>query len=194
MESFALIPKLDTNKEITFKRWVNEHSDFLFNYCLRHGFDEHNAKDFVQETFLSAWKSMESFEQKSSVKTWLCVILKNKIGDHFRKAARQVDAEILQPDPYFDEQDHWKDGAYPKAWATNFHDRAESSDFQQVFRNCSSKLKKIQSIVFIMKYVDDLNTEIICKELSITPSNYWVILHRAKVQLRACVEKNWALK
>ena len=42
-----------------------------------------------------------------------------------------------------------------------------------------------------MKYIDDCDSEKICKELSITPSNYWVILHRAKVQLRACLEKNW---
>lgn len=198
METFTLIPQKATNKELTFKQWVNEHADVLFNYCLRHGFDEHNAKDFVQETFLSAWRSMESFEEKSSVKTWLCVILKNKIADHFRRTSRQINATVLQPDSadtiYFDELEHWKDGAHPKEWSTDFIDRAALSDFQLVFRSCSSKLKKIQSIVFIMKYVDDLNSEIICKELNITPSNYWVILHRAKVQLRACIEKNWALK
>ena len=124
METISLIPQMTTDKELTFKQWVNEHSDVLYNYCLRHNFDEHSAKDFVQETFLSAWRSMESFAAKSSVRTWLFVVLKNKIADHFRKASSQLNIESLERDHsdhyYFDEYEHWKEGCIPKRMVSKF--------------------------------------------------------------------------
>jgi RNA polymerase sigma-70 factor (ECF subfamily) len=162
---------------------------------MKHGFDDQNAKDLIQDTFLSAWRAMDNYRKQSSVRNWLFVILKNKITDHFRKAVNRVSIESLEAEhndhTFFDEHEHWKVGMYPKEWSVNFNNPAEVRDFQLIFKSCSGKLKAIQSVVFVMKYVDELESEKICKDLGITSSNYWVILHRAKVQLRACLEKNW---
>ena len=184
-----------SDKQETFKQYVADHSDVLYNYAIHHGFDEHNAKDLVQETFIAAWRNIDGFKAKASIRNWLFVILKNKITDHYRKACNKVIIQSIEAEhndqTFFDEHEHWREGMYPKAWQVNFDNRSELNEFQRIFESCSGKLKKIQSAVFVKKYVDDADSDDICKELGISPSNYWVILHRAKVQLRACLEKNW---
>ena len=201
MTNFSIIKSsgMQTDdKQAIFRSWVSDHSDVLYNYATKHGFDEHSAMDLVQETFLSAWRGIDNFRNQSSVRNWLFVILKNKVNDHFRKAVNNVTIESLgvayNDHTYFDEHDHWKEGMYPREWSVNFSNPAEVKDFQSIFKGCNGKLKPIQSVVFVMKYVDDLDSESICRQLGITPNNYWVLLHRAKVQLRACLEKNWLKK
>lgn len=185
----------EADKLVTFKEWVNAHSDVLYGYTLKHGFDEHSAKDLLQETFFAAWRGMDGYDGRASVRNWLFVILKNKITDHFRRVAGKANMELIYADhndhAFFDELEHWRHGAYPQTYNVDFTNKVESADFYRVFTGCSSKLKQIYSAVFVMKYVDDKSSEEICKELGITSSNYWVILHRAKVQLRACLEKHW---
>ena len=92
---------------------------------------------------------------------------------------------------FFDEREHWRKGMYPRQWSVDFSNTAETKEFYKVFRSCGGKLKELQNAVFVMKYIDGLESGEICKELSISASNYWVLIHRAKVQLRACLEKNW---
>jgi RNA polymerase sigma-70 factor (TIGR02943 family) len=185
-------------KETTFKSWVTDNSDTLYRYALQRLQDEELCKDIVQEVFLAAWRNLDGFKSEASVKNWLFVILKSKITDHYRKAHTRMEVEAIQQEhndqTFFDEDDHWRKGMYPKQWSVDFSNQVEAKEFQHVFRSCGRKLKKIQNMVFVMKYVDGLNSDEICKELELTSSNYWVLLHRAKVQLRACLEKNWMLK
>ncbi len=182
-------------KETTFRNWVQEHSDELFRYALKRVQEEALCKDLLQETFLAAWRNRDGYKGDASVKNWLFVILKSKIADHYRKSyTRNVSGTINQEDSesaFFDEEDHWRKGMYPQRWTVDFSNQAEAKEFQVVFRSCGKKLKVLQHAVFVMKYVDDLSSKEICKVLNLTPSNYWVLLHRAKVQLRACLEKNW---
>lgn len=186
------------NKEIEFNGWVVQFSDVLYSYAINHGFDEDGAEDMVQETFLSAWRNMEGYQGKASVKNWLLVILKNKISDHFRKATNRMSIEAIRHEhndnSYFNENGHWQEEASPQEWQVNLSDPLEAKEFYKVFCSCKNKLKEIQSAVFMMKYVDEEKSENICKDLGITSSNYWVILHRAKVQLRECLQKNWLSK
>lgn len=200
MTNFSVEKKqmLQTGTEDIFSSWVKEHADVLYQYTLKHGFDEQSAKDIIQDTFLSAWHGMDNYRAHASVRNWLFVILKNKITDHFRKTVNRINVQSLNVDyddhSFFDEDDHWKEGMHPTQWSVNFNNPAEVNDFRQIFNGCTRKLKQIQMLVFNMKYVDNIQSEIICKEIGISSSNYWVILHRAKVQLRACLEKNWLAK
>ena len=186
------------DKEQLFRKWVNDYSDLLYRYCVKHLPDENLGRDLVQETFLSAWRNMDTFKGEASVKNWLFVILRSKVIDHFRKSNANKDAQLIYLDHndsvFFDEEDHWQKGFYPRQWSVDFSNTAETKEFYHVFESCGKKLKQIQNSVFIMKYVDGLKSEEICKLLNITPSNYWVLIHRAKVQLRACIEKNWMFK
>ncbi|HEY3403705.1 MAG TPA: sigma-70 family RNA polymerase sigma factor [Ohtaekwangia sp.] len=183
----------ETKKEEQFKDWVREYADLLFSHAVLRGFDHEHARDLVQDTFLSAWKSMDRFEGRASVKNWLFVILKNKITDYYRKTQGRVNILLSQHNTQFDDAGHWAKPFYPKALTIDPAESQDHHDFHTIFESCSGKLNTIQKTVFFMKYMDDLESDDICLQLSLTPNNYWTILHRAKVQLRACLEKNWFL-
>lgn len=178
-------------------KWVNEYGDMLYRYALPRVNDSELAKDLVQDTFLAAWRNHDNFKGEISEKNWLYAILKNKIIDHFRKAATRLTDSLpgmADDDPYFDEAQHWKQVAYPTEWNTDSDGLITKKEFYEVLRNCKNKLKQIQDTVFTMKYLDGMDSEEICKVLNLTTSNYWVLIHRAKLQLRACLEKNWFTK
>jgi len=183
--------------QLDAKKWVNEYSDMLYRYALPRVNDSEVAKDIVQDTFLAAWRNYDNFKGEISEKNWLFTILKNKIIDHFRKAStRLTDSlpNIADGDPYFDNEEHWTAVSAPQNWNADTDSVIDRKQFYEVLAKCKSMLKEIQNIVFTMKYIDGLESDDICKELNITSSNYWVLIHRAKLQLRSCLEKNWFLK
>ncbi|WP_430895153.1 MULTISPECIES: sigma-70 family RNA polymerase sigma factor [unclassified Paraflavitalea] len=176
------------------KKWVEEYSDMLYQFALKRIADKEYAKDLVQETFISAWKNVHQFNASASFKTWIVTILKNKIIDHYRKTAVNTQSTMVEAESvFFDEADHWREGYYPVEWqvTATADNKLESFEFMKVLQSCKSKLKEIQQQVFALKYLEGMESEEICKALSITSANYWVIIHRAKVQLRACLEKKW---
>jgi len=67
----------------------------------------------------------------------------------------------------------------------------DNVEFKSVMENCMKKLPDTWFSAIHLKYLEEKDGKVICQELGITPSNFWQILHRAKVQLRACIEKNW---
>jgi RNA polymerase sigma-70 factor (TIGR02943 family) len=177
-------------------RWVKDYSDMLYRYAMPRVSDSDIAKDLVQETFLAAWRNIETYKGEASEKNWLFTILKNKIIDHYRKASTRLTDKLTDAndDVQFDEVGHWNKENKPNEWGIDYSNPVEAKEFYSVLAKCKNKLKEIQNTVFSMKYLDGFDSEDICKELGITASNYWVLLHRAKVQLRGCLEKNWFLK
>lgn len=172
--------------------WVEKYSDKLYSYVLIRINDTGIAEDIVQETFLSAWRAKETYKGESSEKNWLYAICKNKIIDHFRKQAANINRPaIAEENIYFDEVGHWRDEPAPKPWELNYQHQIETKEFYTVFNLCKKKLKDIQQTVFVLKYLEDMEADKICTILNITPSNYWVLIHRSKLHLRSCLEKNW---
>lgn len=180
--------------------WVKLYADELYRFAVIKVSDNGLAQDLVQETFLSALQAKEQFRGESSEKTWLMAILKNKIADHFRKSNKaaitiSIDEEKTgDSDPhhfFFNEKGHWRKETAPKAWISEIGSKQEQTDFYSILRACMGKLNDIGRKVFNLKYLEEKESADICKDLSITASNYWVIIHRAKLQLRACLEKNW---
>jgi len=151
------------------------------------------SKDLVQETFFVALRSKDSFRGEISEKNWLFIILKSRLMDYYKKKKEVLESDLPSAEQedreYFDEKGHWTKEEAPEAWSP---DRmVESNEFMQILRKCKERLNAIQDMVFTMKYMDDIDSETICKELNITSSNYWVLVHRAKLQLRRCLDKNW---
>ncbi|TAD85737.1 MAG: sigma-70 family RNA polymerase sigma factor [Bacteroidetes bacterium] len=187
--------KVSTNQQLT--DWVSTYSDALFAFAFKRLNDRSLSKDLIQDTFLSAWNNIDKFKGDASVKTWLFTILKNKLIDHYRhQSNRKVIASISTQsnDAFFDATDHWQPQAYPKAWTEGTDALLENKAFFKVLWHCKEKLKSLQNSVFTMKYIDGFESEEICKELELSPSNYWILIHRAKLQLRACLEINWMEK
>jgi RNA polymerase sigma-70 factor (TIGR02943 family) len=172
--------------------WVDMYADQLYRFTISRMNDRGLAEDIVQETFLSAWKARKDYTGVASEKNWLFAICKNKILDHYRRKATHAALDEPENDHlYFDAADHWTAAMQPSAWKINDQLPIENREFHAVLSRCRSKLKEMQNAVFSMKYIDDLRSEEVCAQLGISAANYWVLLHRAKLQLRACLEKNW---
>jgi RNA polymerase sigma-70 factor (TIGR02943 family) len=178
--------------------WVLDYGDMLFNYTKQRVKDDHTAKDIVQDTFLAAWRNVENYNGSTAVKTWLFSILKNKIIDYYRKNNTRQQNEITESETEYEalfaDDGHWATQNKPVFWGVGYVNQIEKKEFYITLNSCLSKLKNIQSAVFSLKYLDGFESEEICKTLEITSANYWVLLHRAKTQLRFCIEKNWFLK
>jgi RNA polymerase sigma-70 factor (TIGR02943 family) len=176
------------------ERWVDDHGDCLYRYALVRVRHPEVAEDLVQETLCAAVRVHHGFRGRSSERSWLCGILKNKICDHFRKLGRETnftDLEFLN-----DEMSHkfidqgWNHDLGPSEWEAEaeFIDRAE---FWQIFRDCLSKLPARVSDVFMLREMEEMETAQVCQALKISQNNLWVMLHRARMALRECLELNW---
>lgn len=176
------------------ERWVDEHGDYLFNYALMRLQDRTKAEDFVQETFLAALKGRKSFAGRSSEKSWLVGILKNKICDHYRRAARETSFSDLEF--FADEEDrgfdhgHWLAEKAPREWP-EAGAALDNAAFWEAYRSCAGKLPRNVNAVFSMREIDGIESREICSMLNISESNLWVMLHRARMALRRCLETNW---
>ena len=189
--------------EIDPGRWVDEHGDHLFRYAIVRLRDESVAEDCVQETLLSAIQSLGSYGGKSTERTWLIGILKHKIIDHFRKHSREVpldpsDTDLSEFDPLFERddefKDHWHDSLSPRTWRRSPDEALQEDEFFGVLQNCMVKLPERVATVFSMREMNGLDADEICEILSLSSSNFWVMMHRARMALRRCIEINWFMK
>jgi len=173
--------------------WLAEHGGYLYRYALFRLNDPETARDMVQETLIAAWKARDGFRGDSSVRTWLVGILKHKVTDHVRRQIRnRALSDTLENDPtseFFDEHDHWREPV--RAWADNPERLAGNQQFMKVLHACMAKLSEQHRHVFTLRELEDEDTETICKACGITPTNLHVIMHRARLALRACLEKHW---
>ena len=173
-------------------KWVDNYADELYRYTMLRVKHNAVAEDLVQETFLSGWRAKEMYTGEASERNWLYAICKNKIMDHYRKKANFIVNPTSQEESiYFDEAEHWRAETKPKSWGMDYGQPIETKEFYLVLDQCKRKLKDIQQHVFVMKYMEDMEAENICEVLNITTSNYWVLIHRCKLHLRGCLEKNW---
>ncbi len=172
--------------------WVELHTAELYSWALHKVSDPELAGDLVQDTFLAAAEKVSAFKGNSTPKTWLFSILNNKIIDHYRKKARQpvhLDNQIFSE--VFDQGGDWKKEKRPADWHEEESNLLDDEEFQQILKKCMDELPERWNACVKLKYLMNKNGEEICQDLDITPTNFWQIIHRAKLQLRNCVETNW---
>ncbi|WP_316848267.1 sigma-70 family RNA polymerase sigma factor [Pedobacter psychrodurus] len=178
--------------------WVEKYADYLYGFAMSRLRDEDVAKDLVQDTFLAGLQRLDRFEGNSEEKTWLTAILKNKIADFYRKQSSRglsdlklTDAEGEQQDFFDAETGHWNEKYCPQAFGLELENPLMMKELGSILNECLAKLPGLWFSVFSMKHMDDLASELICTELKLTAANFWVIMHRTKLNLRACLQKNW---
>jgi len=176
--------------------WVDLHADYLYAYALKRLNDDELARDLVQETFLSALEKTNNFKGNSTERTWLTAIIKYKVIDVYRKKTRLLNRNIIRDTEhemeFFDPNlNNWKKEHWPTLFGIEEQDPLHNKEFNMVLQKCMKRLPVLWHSVFTMKHLDDDVAETICKELKITSANFWVIIHRTKVSLRACLQKNW---
>lgn len=174
------------------EKWVEAYGNQLYRFALVRVHDPGIAEDLVQETFLAALKSKDSFKGRSSVLSWMIGILKHKLVDCLKKNQKELSVEAIDPyaestDDLFDEKGRWKKG--PEKWDSNPEKLLEQNEVFKIFYKCLQNLSRRLSLVFTLREVDGLESEEICKVLSITRTNLWVQIYRARTRLRTCLEK-----
>ena len=196
-------PRTPKSQLPDFNAWVDLHGDYLYRYAIFRLRDRSAAEDCVQETFLAALKAYRGFEGRGSERTWLVGILKHKVTDHFRRVTREApigetEGEEFEHNEFFTRTDewtnHWNAGFAPSEWHATPSELVERSDFWKVLNDCLSPLPERTASAFTLREVDGLTSEQICDALNITVNNLWVMLHRARLHLRNCLEINWFTK
>ena len=180
----------------TFIAELDTHRRYLLRIAHLQLRDADLAEDVVQETLVAALSAQAGFTGKSSVKTWLTGILKHKIVDAIRQKQRRPiiqasfddETDLDDFDPLFKDNGGW--AAPPADWGDP-ENALSRNQFFAVMEMCLERLPPNTARVFVMREVMELESDEICKELTITANNLWVILYRARMALRQCLEQNW---
>ena len=178
--------------------WVIKYADYLHSFAIRRLNNQDQARDLVQDTFLSGLENMDNFRGVCTEKTWLTSILKNKIVDVYRK---KLPGLINLKDIIKAEQGHQsfinisnnlrKISDLPAVTCSYQYDAIVNKELAFALQKCIQKLPALWLSVFSMKYLDDRSTKSICSELKVTPAYFWTIVHRAKHNLQSSLKKNF---
>ncbi len=174
---------------------IHTHRTYLLRVAMLQLRNHEAAEDVVQETLVAALQGAAGFSGRSSIKTWLTGILKHKIVDAIRRRAREPafaqfdeECQIEDFDALFDASGHWENP--PADWG-NPEGELSRQQFFDIMQFCLDKLPPNTARVFMLREVMELESEEICKELTISSTNLWVILYRARLALRQCLEQHW---
>jgi RNA polymerase sigma-70 factor (TIGR02943 family) len=172
---------------------VEEHSDYLLSFAMSKLRDIDLAKDMVQDTFVSALLKIDTFEQRSKLRTWLTSILNRKIIDHWRKAETRYTDPISHFFSQSEKKGHWLETSGNQKTLETIEDEISREETIAELGQCLEKLPGKWRGIVASKYLEEKDSEDICKEFEITSSNLWVIIHRAKLVLRECLQTKWNL-
>lgn len=189
---------MNVTENQNIESWVKEYGDSLYSWALHKTSSQVVAEDLVQDTFLSAFQNLDKFKGNSSPKTWLFSILNNKIIDHYRKASKKeilasTEESKMQFDAtesFFSEDGSWKPEHVSTEWSSN-GSLLDDEDFNRIMEICMDDLPGNWRQAVSLKYLFEKDAKEICQELNITLSNYWQVIHRAKLLLKKCLEINY---
>ncbi len=153
------------------------------------------AEDAVAETMVAAVAGLPRFDGRSALKTWVVGILKHKIIDHFRNARREISLEAQQEidggdrlDDLFQADGHRVNA--PGDWSDPAGN-LERNEFFGVLQVCLDQLPAALARAFLLREWFDFTTQEICKEMQVSSTNCFVMLYRARMRLRECLDSNW---
>jgi RNA polymerase sigma-70 factor (ECF subfamily) len=190
---------LKENSKSVLEQWVNQFSDELYSWAFFKTSSKEVAEDLVQDTFMAAFHKIDSFQGKSQPKTWLFSILNNKVIDYYRLSARTTkknfslteNSSYELSDGLFNSYGCWENNDINSIWDQD-QELLDNPDFNIVMQECMDNLPQKWKLAVTSKYLTEKKAEAICQELEITVSNYWQIVHRAKLLLKKCIELKWA--
>ena len=179
------------------RQWLARYGDELYRYALARVADAHGAEELVQATLLRALTALSRFRGEAPERTWLFAILKRQVLDHYRQQARHPEVPLTElaadgpteADFFEASNGHWRASQAPTSWQTA-DGALEQQELRAALQRCQEHLPAQHGAVFALRFVEELPAEEICRLLSLSAANYWVIVHRAKLQLRRCLEKH----
>ncbi len=173
------------------ERWLREYGDTLFAYAFRRLGDADEAEDAVQETLIAALRAADGFRGESTEKTWLIGILRHKVIDVIRnRRVTPVRVEAVDGDRSASFKDgFWKNR--PIKWPALPEDGMRRRELQAALNRAIDELPPTMRTAFCLKEIDGIASKEICKVMSISPTNFWTLLHRARLRLRESLTDEW---
>ena len=173
--------------------WVDRYGNYLYAYAMSRLRNADAAADCVQDTFLAGIKALERFDGSRDIKFWLRGIMRNKIVDQIRKSIKENKVDIDNEDEALLESFWFKYSGIattnPDPWQFNPRKAYDNTEFWDVFNVCIDKVKQPARQAFVLRMLEDMETEEVCKVMDITPNYLWVLLHRARQQLKVALEE-----
>lgn len=178
--------------------WVDRYGDYLYGYAMSRLRNPELAADCVQDTFLAGIKGLSRFDGSRDIKYWLRSIMHNKIVDQIRKLIKENKVDIDAEDEALLESFWYKYSGIattnPAPWQFNPRKAYDNMEFWKVFESCVDEIREPSRQAFILKMLEDQSTEEICKVMDISANYLWVLLHRARAQLKVSLEAKWINK
>lgn len=175
------------------EKWIEDCSEKLLDRACYLLSDKEDAKDVVQEVFLSAYKSKDSFQGKSSPLTWLTSILHHKIADIYKKRYNG-NPQPFSFEIFFDKHGEWLEPDVADPWEEDeftVSTLLDNNSFRDILNQCLGRLPRQWLIVVNKCYLQEQKAAEICRELNLTTANYWKLLQRSRLQLRKCIDIHW---
>ena len=190
-------------REAAALRWVQMHGDILWRFALARTRSNEAAEEIVQETVLAALQAFDAFAGGSSERTWLLGIAANKIADHFRRVRRAKcpGARAISPDAtcvcdtcrgMFTAKGMW--ACVARKWPDLTLSATEKLEQAEALRACIDALPPGQSEAVWLRDILGIPASEVCKAMSLTDTNLWSRMHRARVALRSCLETKFGLR
>ncbi|MBV8325541.1 sigma-70 family RNA polymerase sigma factor [Chryseobacterium sp.] len=181
-------------KNEVLKSWIEEYSEPLLKKAFYLLSDKEEAQDLVQDVFVAAFSSYDSFEGKSQPLTWLMAILNRKTADFYRKKYKSEPQ--IRLDHFFDETGSWKKDDVLNDWNAEGKETEllDDHDFNKTLEDCIEELPPRWKILLKMYYLEEKKASEVSQEFEVSTTNLWKILQRSRMQLRECLEFNWFSK
>ena len=177
------------------EQWVDLYGDYLYGFAMSRLRNPDAAADCVQDTFFAGIKALDRFDGSRDIKFWLRGIMRNKIVDQIRKSVKENKVDIEAEDEALLESFWFKYSGIattnPDPWQFNPRKYYDNSEFWVVFEKCINQVKDPARQAFVLRVLEDKTTEEVCKLMEITPNYLWVLLHRAREQLKRLLESKW---
>jgi len=185
-----LLQKLKGRDPQALSDIVLSHSRSLFRASLGMGFRAEEAEDLVQDVFIVFLETLDRFEGRSQVRTWLFGILHRKALERRRSRIREERQDPIDEvmEARFNPNGSW---ACPPA---KLDRDLESKDLRKAIEECMERLPELQRRVFVLRDMEEVATEEVCKILDISSTNMFVLTFRARNRLRECLERKMAGK
>ncbi|MDE2490535.1 MAG: sigma-70 family RNA polymerase sigma factor [Elusimicrobia bacterium] len=175
--------------------WPDAYGDRLFRYALSRLRDARAAEELVQETLVTAFRSRDRFQGASSELTWMTGILRNKIFEHLRRQAKEAALGAVddgaREDGLFAEDGHWTKSGAPADWGGEPAKAAESAEFAAALRACLDALTPAVAQAFVLREMEGLGPAACAEALGVPSNHLAVLLYRARMRLRRCLERSW---
>jgi len=188
--------KMENTLKEKVSEWVNTYTDDMYRYAFSQVSNQEMAEDIVQNVFVAAIESLDKLGNVDSPKSWLFSVLRNKISDHHRLSYRnQFDKKSMHINGtegnHFDKLGDWFADSTVEAWDFDEHSLLDNNEFNSILNSCLEALPSNWNTAIKLKFLEQQEGQKICSTLGISPQNFWQVIHRAKLQLRQCLDNNW---